>query len=110
LIKIENIFKFPENLNNSQSEFFKDLFSNENFRIEKIYSSGQSTPPDEWLEEDVNEFVFLVEGSASLRIKNNDEFIVLKKGDYFIIPKKTKHRVESTAPDVITTWLTIHFK
>lgn len=109
MIKISNIFQFPELSFNSSEELFEDIFKNDNFRIEKIYSTGQSTPDGVWLVENVDEFVFLVEGRASILMKDNTIFN-LEKGDYFIIPKNTEHRVENTAKDKITTWLTIHFK
>ncbi|OGU61554.1 MAG: hypothetical protein A2X64_02405 [Ignavibacteria bacterium GWF2_33_9] len=108
-MKSHNIFDYPALSFNSPSEYFEDIFGNENFRIEKIYSTGQSTESGIWLSEDVNEFVILLEGEAKLLFENNFQ-IDLKKGDYFIIPRKTKHRVEKTAKDRITTWLTVHYK
>lgn len=110
MIKVENIFKYPNISLSDSVESFEDIFENENFRIEKIYSSGQSTPIGEWLKEEVNEFVLLVEGSASIIFKENNQEIHLNEGDYFIIPKNTEHRVEKTDSETITTWLTIHFK
>lgn len=110
MIKVDNIFKYPNISLSDSVEYFEDIFENENFRIEKIYSTGQSTPIGEWLIEDVNEFVLLVEGSASLIFKENYQEIHLNEGDYFLIPKNTEHRVEKTDSETITTWVTIHFK
>jgi cupin 2 domain-containing protein len=110
MIKVENIFKYPNISLADSVEYFEDIFNNDNFRIEKIYSTGQSTPIGQWLEEDVNEFVLLIEGGATLIFKEGFQTIHLNEGDYFIIQKNTEHRVEQTDSDTITTWLTIHFK
>jgi len=109
-MQINNIFQYP-NLNvNSSKEYFEAIFMDENIKIEKIYSSGQSSPIGQWLKEKVNEFVYVVEGCSSINFKKENMIYTLKKGDYFIIPKGTEHRVENTDSENITTWLTIHFK
>lgn len=108
-VNIDNIFDFSGISFNPDSEYFEDIFLNDSFRIEKIYSSGQSTKEGEWLSEEVNEFVFLLEGSAEIKFKDNSVYSLVK-GDYFLIPKNAEHRVEKTDKNNITTWLTIHFK
>lgn len=107
-IIINNIFDNSNIIINSQDEFFEDIINNNSFRIERILSSGQQTPDGIWLEEETNEFVLLIEGSSIIRFFEDNCKINLKKGDWFIIPKNTKHRVEYT--ENLTYWLTIHYE
>ena len=109
-MQIHNIFEYPHLQVNSSKEYFEDIFVHDNIKIEKIYSSGQFTPAGKWLKEDVNEFVYVVEGCAIINFKEENKIYTLKKGDYFLIPECTEHRIESTDSENITTWLTIHFK
>lgn len=107
-IFINNIFKYSNKLINSKDEFFEDLINNNSFRIERIISSGQRTPDSIWLEEETNEFVLLIEGASNIRFFEDNSTIDLQKGDWFVIPKNTKHRIEYT--ENLTYWLTIHYE
>jgi cupin 2 domain-containing protein len=107
-IFINNIFKYSNKLINSKDEFFEDLINNNSFRIERIISSGQRTPDSIWLEEETNEFVLLIEGASNIRFFEDNSIIDLQKGDWLVIPKNTKHRIEYT--ENLTYWLTIHYE
>ena len=107
-IIINNIFNHSNIIAISNNEFFENLINNNSFRIERIVSSGQHTPEGIWLEEDTNEFVLLIEGASIIRFFEDNSTIALHSGDWFIIPKNTKHRVEHT--ERFTYWLTIHYE
>jgi cupin 2 domain-containing protein len=105
-MKIKN---FYEDIgSNSDSEIFEELFKNSNVKIERIISSGQSTPEGEWYNQDWDEFVILLKGSAGLFFENERELFWLKPGDYIFIPKHCRHRVEFTDPEEKTIWLALH--
>ncbi len=97
-ISIENIFdgEFKNN-----SEIIKELYNDNNTKIEIIYSNNAST---DYMVSDLDEYVFLIEGCATLEFKENDIF--LERGNYFLIPKNTTHRVKNTSDNAI--WLTIY--
>ncbi|MFA5404287.1 MAG: cupin domain-containing protein [Ignavibacteria bacterium] len=105
---MNNIFSINQDLD-FKNELFFELFKNDNCLIEKIVSSGQSTNENEWLEEDSNEFVILLQGESELKFETGEK-IVLKKGDYLLIPAKTKHRVNYTSLNPQCIWLAIHIK
>lgn len=90
-------------------ENYSKLLSGKNFQLEKITSSGYKTPDDKWLIEDTNEFVMLLKGKAELLIEDGQK-IKLTEGDYFVIPKNTKHKVIRTSRKPLCYWLTIHYK
>ena len=85
-----------------------DLLSAPDLRIERIVSRGQATPPGEWLDQDWDEWVVLLEGTAALRIAG-EELRVLARGDWLHIAAHTRHRVEWTGRGA-TLWLAVHWR
>lgn len=77
-------------------------------RIERIVSTGQSSPADFWYDQPDWEWVVLLRGSARLRFADEASARTLNPGDYVEIPPHRRHRVEQTDPDVPTVWLAIH--
>jgi cupin 2 domain-containing protein len=89
------------------SEIFDVLLNSENVRIERIVSTGQTSPQTGWYDQADNEWVIILKGSAVLSFENSE--INLHSGDYFNIPAHTKHKVSWTDPDAQTVWLAIHY-
>ena len=79
------------------------------FRLERIVSAGQATPPGEWYDQDTHEWVALLTGGAGLRFEDEAEPRVLAPGDYLLIPAHRRHRVEWTDPEPPTVWLALHY-
>ena len=92
-----------------QDEQFLDLVTIPSTRIERIVSTGQATPPGEWLDQERAEWVILLQGAAGLRFEGEVDTRTLKPGDYLTIPAHARHRVEWTAPDEPTVWLAVHY-
>ncbi|HMS63814.1 MAG TPA: cupin domain-containing protein [Ignavibacteria bacterium] len=103
----KNIFTSPDNFP-KEFEYFQPLIETDNLLIEKIVSTGQSTPVDQWLEQDRDEWVILLQGKAVIRFED-DTVNNLNPGDYLFIQKNTKHRVESTSADPECIWIAVHF-
>ncbi|MFP4529198.1 MAG: cupin domain-containing protein [Candidatus Kapaibacterium sp.] len=106
-IKKNNIYKSaPES---SPNEIFEELLKTSGVRLERIISTGQSTPDGEWYNQDADEWVMLLQGSAELRFES-EEILPLEPGDYVFIPAHCRHRVESTDKLRPTIWLALHMK
>jgi len=90
-------------------EIFQVLLETGNFRLERIVSAGQATPPGEWCDQDANEWVALLTGAAGLRFEDEAEPRALSPGDYLLIPAHRRHRVEWTDPAQPTVWLALHY-
>jgi cupin 2 domain-containing protein len=90
-----------------QAEQITELLSRENFSIERIVSRGQASPPDFWYDQDRDEWVIVLVGSAGLRFHGETAAITLNAGDYVNIPAHVRHRVEWT--EHATIWLAIHY-
>lgn len=69
------------------------------------YPNGQVTPEGEWYDQDLDEWVVVLEGEARLHYMDGEE-VGLKKGDSLFLPKRRKHRVVYTSSPCI--WLAIH--
>ncbi len=91
-------------------EIFQVLLDTGHFRLERIVSAGQATPIGEWYDQDRNEWVALLTGSAGLRFADEPEPRVLSPGDYLLIPAHRRHRVEWTDPVRPTVWLALHYR
>ncbi|HEX6985977.1 MAG TPA: cupin domain-containing protein [Planctomycetaceae bacterium] len=94
----------------SGGEAFESLLAGGTFRLERIVSTGQATPPGEWYDQEADEWVVLLSGSATLRLAEPEETFDLAPGDWVLLPAHRRHRVERTAADVPTVWLAIHFR
>lgn len=91
----------------SQSEIFETIIQKKNIKIERIISYGQTTPKDYWYDQDEDEFVVILKGSAKLQYENN-EIIELNLGDSLLIKAHEKHKVIYT--DNPTVWLAVFYK
>ncbi len=102
-----NIF---DNVTPSKSGFevFEKLAGTTAAHVERIISNGQKTPDGKWLQQEINEWVVLIDGSAVLSFDDGEK-LDLKPGDYVFIPKDTKHRVDYTSEDPPCIWLAFHF-
>lgn len=102
-----NLFSIPDPF--PEDEVFEDLIPDSCVKIERIISTGQVTPPGVWLEEDIDEWVALLQGSAVIGYENQ-RMVELEQGDWVLIPAHTRHRVASTTVDPPCVWLAIHGK
>jgi cupin 2 domain-containing protein len=89
-------------------EIFEVLVERPGVRIERIVSTGQTTPEDQWYDQARDEFVLLIAGAARLRIEGEAEDRALAEGDWLLIPAHCRHRVTWTREDPPTVWLAVH--
>lgn len=92
-----------------ESEQFDQLLSSNGVKIERIVSNGQATPEGDWYDQDWDEWVLVISGSATIRLSENNRLIELNAGDSLFFPARCRHRVEQTQSDVPTIWLAVHF-
>jgi cupin 2 domain-containing protein len=92
-----------------KDEVVTTLLSRPALRIERIVSSGQSSPPGFWYDQAENEWVLVLAGSAGLLFEGEAEPLVMRAGDAVDIPAHRRHRVAWTDPQQLTIWLTVHY-
>lgn len=83
------------------------LVSAPHITIERIVSRGHCSEKDFWYDQEKDEFVVLLAGEAQLRFEEPDEEVDLRPGDYLMIPKHRRHRVESTSFEEDCVWLAV---
>jgi len=94
---------------NIAKEVVDNILTSDNIKIERIVSKGQASPDGFWYDQDKNEWVILLQGSAGLQFYGEKDVVVLKSGSYINIKAHKKHRVKWTAKDKKTIWLTIFY-
>lgn len=105
-MKLENIFdSIPDNLD---EEVFDLLLQNNQIKIERIISKGQSSPKSGWYNQDKNEWVIVLKGEALISFENEKD-VNLKTGNYLHIPAHIKHKVKWTDPETETIWLAVFY-
>ncbi|MBI3125232.1 MAG: cupin domain-containing protein [Ignavibacteriales bacterium] len=103
----KNIFaEIPDTL---PEEVFEKITEGKDFFVERIISDGHTSPPNFWYDQETNEFIMLMSGSAKILYDDGNSFS-LSPGDYLIIPAHQKHRVEETDKTQKTIWLAAHYK
>jgi len=91
-------------------ELIEVVAENQSVRIERIVSTGHTSPERYWYDQDEAEWVVVLKGEARLLFKYDDEPITMRPGDHVLIESHRKHRVEWTTPDEPTVWLAVFFK
>ena len=87
-------------------EVFETLVSGD-ILIERIISTGQTTPEGEWYDQKKDEWVILLQGEAKLLFEEGSD-VKMVKGDYLFIKAHEKHRVIHTSVDPPCIWLAVH--
>ena len=90
-------------------KIFTELLHGDDFRLERIVSTGQATPEGEWYDQDHDEWVLLIAGAARLRFDDGCQYD-LRLGDYVNIPAHRRHRVAWTEQAPPTVWLALHYR
>lgn len=90
-------------------ELIESILETSTFRLERIVSHGHASPDGFWYDQQQDEWVCLLQGSARLEIEGRSQVENLKPGDCLMIPAHQRHRVLWTTPEEITVWLAIHY-
>lgn len=101
----DNLLVFPESLRVDGQEFFETLLhASGGVRVERIVSHGQVTPEGEWYDQEDDEWVALIEGTAKIAYADGSE-VSLARGDHLFLPRHVRHRVAYTSSPCI--WLAL---
>jgi cupin 2 domain-containing protein len=109
VVNMGNFFEdIPDRL---REEIFTTLVESGGVRIEKIISDAHASPEGFWYDQEENEWVMVLRGSAAIRFAMKDEeVLVLKPGDWVDIPAHVRHRVEWTDADDKTVWVAVFYQ
>jgi cupin 2 domain-containing protein len=89
-------------------ELLEVLWRGPGCRVERIVSRGHVTPEWEWYDQEADEWVVLLSGSARLRLEGREDLLEMGPGDWVLLPAHLRHRVEWTDPVRDCVWLAVH--
>ncbi|WP_345973448.1 cupin domain-containing protein [Sulfurimonas diazotrophicus] len=98
---MKNLFEYPPPAEGEET--LELLLRRGAVRIERIASNRART---EWYDQDEEEWVVLLEGTAELEIEARQ--VTLKRGDMLHLPAHCRHRVLSTSDDAL--WLAVFMR
>lgn len=106
-----NIFQLPTDLiiKEAKEEYFEALLPDCGVLIERIISTGQSSPEGFWYEQERDEWVVLLQGEARLAWPSG-KIREMRAGDWIFIPAHERHRVDWTSEELPCIWLAVHGK
>jgi cupin 2 domain-containing protein len=107
--KIMNFGNIFESIpNEMKDEVIESLIESKVVKIERIISKGHASPKEGWYDQDQDEWVIIVRGSATIKFENTEP-LSINEGGYINIPAGTKHKVLWTDPEIETVWLAVHY-
>lgn len=89
-------------------ELFETLVKTDNIHIERIVSKGHTSPKAGWYDQDKNEFVLLLKGTARLEFEDG-RVVSMGEGDWLEIVAHERHRVVWTDEERETVWVAVHY-
>lgn len=101
-----NLFHLPDCL--PDEETGEVLAETSYGRVERIISLGQASPDGFWYDQEEDEWVTLLQGSAVLTVE--DRRINLSCGQQIFLPAHVCHRIEKTSVEPPCIWLCVFFK
>ncbi|MGO9114511.1 MAG: cupin domain-containing protein [Thermoguttaceae bacterium] len=90
-------------------ELFMTILQAHGLRVERIVSHRHASPAGFWHDQDDNEWVMILQGTAAVQFEGDAEPIELQHGSFLNIPAHARHRVVWTDPNEKTVWLAIHY-
>lgn len=88
-----------------EEEQFDLLQKGLHYRIERIVTSGHSSPEGFYYEQENDEWIFLVQGEVILEME--EKYVQMKTGDHLFIPKNCRHRIEKSSVEPVCIWVCI---
>ena len=82
------------------------VFQRRGLRVERILSTGQTSPSGFWYDQEEDEWVAVLQGEGVLQWEDGS-LTELRAGDWLLIPAHKKHRVERTSVNPPCIWLAI---
>jgi cupin 2 domain-containing protein len=91
-------------------ELVETILKSKHVRIERIVSTGHTSPKDFWYDQDEAEWVVVLKGEAKLLFDGETQPVHLTPGDHVAIPAHRRHRIEWTTPKEPTVWLVVFYE
>lgn len=105
-MKPDNLFSnIPADLS---EEWNQAIIKGDRATVERIVSLGHCSSEGFWYDQQWDEWVAVLQGSAGIEFEGEKEIVRMEKGDHLLIPAHVRHRVAWTSKDQQTIWLAVH--
>ena len=88
-------------------EVFETILKGDAIKIERIITLEPYEEPGDWYDQELDEWVVLLQGSAVIEFKS-EKIIEIHSGASIFIPAHKIHRVRQSSVDIKCIWLAIH--
>ena len=105
---LENIFDISRM--SKIGEVCKEIFPESAVRMEKIISSGQTSPEGFFYDQEDDELVWRLSGEAKITFKEGADPLSMKAGDGVLISAHELHRVDYTSENPPCIWIAVFGK
>ncbi|HEX9005823.1 MAG TPA: cupin domain-containing protein [Anaerolineae bacterium] len=102
---MKNLFDIPEKA--ATEENVDRLLQAGPVTVERIVSTGQTSPPGIWYDQTWDEWVAVLQGAALLAFDDGSS-VHLDAGDFLLLPAHRRHRVTFTSAFPPCVWLAVH--
>lgn len=102
-----NLFSPPPSF--GPEEELAVLWERPGARVERIVSSGHSSPPGFWYDQEEDEWVSVLEGAGEVEFSDGTK-TRLGRGDALFLPAHVRHRVSFTSKEPPCVWLCVFGK
>jgi cupin 2 domain-containing protein len=86
------------------------LLQTPQLRLERIHSCNARSPEGFWYDQEEQEWVLLLQGSARLAFADEPQPRCLVSGDALLIPAGRRHRLLASDPSPGTIWLALFWR
>lgn len=104
MTKLRTLYELP---NSKLKKELIELIADGDAIVERIISTGQTSPEDFYYDQEKDELVFLIDGEATLHFEETGD-LTMHKGDYILIKAHERHKVTYTSSEPPCIWLAIH--
>lgn len=87
-------------------EISEELCHTGSFRVERIVSSGDQSPPSFWYDQEEDEWVAVLSGEGTIEFEDG-RMEKLRVGDWIFLPARLRHRVALTTKEPPCVWLAV---
>ncbi len=108
LVSKDNLFNRPLPQEGFEQKF--QIQEGDNWRLELIVSNAAMSQKGFWYDQEENEWILILQGSALLRLRDPDGTLDMSVGDHLLLPSRRLHRIERTNSAPGTIWLSLLWK
>ena len=90
------------------AEWHERLHADSGVRVDRIVSTGYSSPEGEWYDQSFHEWVMVLVVEGTLEFEDHST-VTLRVGQHITLPAHRRHRIARTSSDPPCVWLAVYY-